>query len=128
VQDPLAVLDRGADGDELRHVGSPLVAADVQSDADDPVRPELIGLLLHPGHGQVTGAVHRLREHVELATRGGPGELEADVEDGAADDEAHRVKARLGDEQELVDAQIRRVQALTVLLQPLAAGLRNALE
>ena len=58
----------------------------------------------------------------------GARDLEADVEDRAAHDQADRVKARLGDEQELVDAQVRGVQALAVLLQPLAPGLRNALE
>ena len=63
---PLAVLDRGADGDELRHVLAPLVAADVQPHADDAVGAELVGLLLHARHRQLARGVHRLREHLHL--------------------------------------------------------------
>ena len=128
VQHALAVLDRGADRDELGHVRAPLVAADLEPHADDPVGAELVGLLLHPRHREVAGAVHRLREDVELAARGRARDLEADVEDRAADDEADRVEAGLGDEQELVDAQVRRVQALAVLLEALAARLGDPLE
>ena len=69
VQLAAAVLDRGADGDELRHVLAPLVAADVQPHADDAVGAELVGLLLHARHRQLAGGVHRLGEHVHLLAR-----------------------------------------------------------
>ena len=61
-----AVLDGRADGDELGEVGAPLVAADVEPHTHDPVGPERVGLLLHAGHGELTGVVHRLRQHVHL--------------------------------------------------------------
>ena len=45
---------------------APLVPAHVEPHADDPVRAELVGLLLHARHGQLAGVVHRLRQHVHL--------------------------------------------------------------
>ena len=50
------------------------------------------------------------------------------MKDRAADDQPDGVEAGLADEQELVDAEVRRVQALAVLLQALAAGLGDPLE
>ena len=41
MQDALAMLDRGADRDELGEIRAPLVAADVQPHADDAVGAEL---------------------------------------------------------------------------------------
>ncbi len=66
VQFAVAVLDGGPDRDELGEVGAPLVAADVQPHADDPVGAELVGLLLHPRHRELAGVVHRLGQHAEL--------------------------------------------------------------
>ena len=57
----LAVADGGADRDELGELAAPLVAADVEPDADDAVGAELVGLLLHPRHRELAGVVHRLR-------------------------------------------------------------------
>ena len=81
---PLAVLDGRADRDELGQVGAPLVAADVQPHADDPVGAELVGLLLHARHRQLAGVVHRLGEHVHLLVLAPDRLLEADVVDRAA--------------------------------------------
>jgi hypothetical protein len=122
------MLDRGTDRDELGHVRPPFVAPDVQSHADDPVRPELIGLLLHAGHGEVTRAVHGLRERVQLAAGGGPRDLDADVEDRASHHEPDRIEPGLADQQELVHAQVRGVEALAVLREPLDPGLGNPLD
>ncbi len=66
VQHAVAVLDGGADRDELGHVLAPLVAADVQAHADDAVRAELVGLLLHARHRELARAVHRFGEDRHL--------------------------------------------------------------
>ena len=113
----VAVLDRRADRDELGHVLAPLVAADVESHADDPVGAELLGLLLHARHRQLARAVHRLREYRHLLALFPAGQLEADVVDRAADHQPERLEARLLDQQELVDGQVGREQAGAVLLQ-----------
>ena len=106
VQRAVAVLDGGADRDELRHVLAPLVAADVQAHADDAVRAELVGLLLHARHRQLARPVHRLGEHSHLLAFLPAGHLDADVVDRAADHQAERLEACLLDEQELVDRQV----------------------
>ena len=77
-------LDRGADGDELGEVGAELLELDVQPDPDDAVGAELVGLGLHPGHRQLAGVVHGLREHVELLVLAPPADLEPDVVDARA--------------------------------------------
>ena len=66
MHDAAAVLDRGADRDELGEVGAPVVAADVEPDADDAVGSELVGLFLHPRHRELAGVVHRLRQDFHL--------------------------------------------------------------
>ncbi len=112
-----AVLDGGAHRDELRHALAPVVAADRQAHADDPVGAELVGLLLHARHRQLAGLVHRLREDVHLLALLPLGLLEADVVDRAADHKAQRLEAGLPDQQELVHGQVAGEQAGTVLLR-----------
>ena len=102
--------DSCSDRDELRHVPTPFVAADIEADTHDPVRPKLVGLLFHPGHREMTRAVHGLREDVQLAARRRTCDLKADVEDRASDNQPDRIETRLGDEQELVDAEVGGVQ------------------
>ena len=60
VQHALAVLDGGADREELGELAAPLVAADVEAHADDAVGAELVGLFLHARHRELAGVVHRL--------------------------------------------------------------------
>ena len=55
-----AVLDGGADRDELREMLAPLVAPDVEPHSDDPVGAELIRFLFHSRHRELAGLVHRL--------------------------------------------------------------------
>src|SRR6185437_3793192 len=130
VQLAAAVLDRGADRDELGQVGAPLVAADVEAHADDPIGAELVGLLLHPGHGQLAGVVHRLSQHAELLALVPARLLPADVVDRAAQHEPERLEPRLLDQQELVHRQVAGEEPARDLLlharDPLAAGLGDA--
>src|ERR1051326_6621452 len=51
----------------------------------DPGRPQRVCLRLHPGHGQLSGVVHRLRQHVEFLVAPPPAELKPDVVDRAAE-------------------------------------------
>ena len=90
VQRAAGVLDRRADGDELGEVLAPLVAPDVQAHADDAVRAQLLGLLLHARHRELAGLVHRLREHGQLLVLAVAGHLQADVVDARADHEPER--------------------------------------
>ena len=117
VQDAFAMLDGCADRDELGHVLAPLVAADVEPHPDDAVGAELVGLLLHPGHRQLAGLVHGLREDRHLLALLPAGQLQADVVDRAPDDQSQRVEAGLLDQQELVHGQVRGEQAAAVLDQ-----------
>ena len=73
---------------------------------DDAVGAELIGLLLHPRHRQLAGAVHRLGEHRHLLAFFPTRHLDPDVVDRASEDQAQRLEPGLLDQQELVDAQI----------------------
>ena len=45
---------------------APVVAADVEPDADDAVGAELVGLLLHARHRELARVVHRLRQDGHL--------------------------------------------------------------
>ena len=129
VQHAVAVLDRGADRDELGHVLAPLVATDVESHADHAVRAELVGLLLHARHRQLARSVHRLREHRQLLAFLPAGHLDADVVDRAAHHQPERLEAGLLDEQELVDADRSEVnRPCAVLLQAGATRLGHALQ
>ena len=124
-----AVLDRGSDRDELGEVGAPFVASDVEPDADDAVRAELVGLLLHPRHRELARVVHRLGQHAELLTLIPHRLLEPDVVDRAAEHEPERLEPGLLDQQELVDREVAGEEpACDVLLHPrdpLAARLRG---
>ncbi len=107
----LGVAHGGADGDELGEVVAPLAAADVEPHGDDPVRAELVGLLLHARHRELAGVVHRLRQDVHLLVLAPRPDLEADVVDRRPDDEPERLEARRLDEQELVDREVAREEA-----------------
>src|SRR5207247_4138914 len=128
VQLAAAVLDGGADGDELGQIGTPLVAADVQPHPDDAVGAELVGLLLHARHRQLAGVVHGLGEDVHLLVLVPVRLLEADVVDRAPDDEAEWVEAGLLHEQELPHREVGREQACLVLGQAAAGVGGDALE
>ena len=123
---PPAVLDGRSDRDELGQVRAPFVAADVEADTDDAVRPELVGLLLHPRHRQLASLVHRLREHRHLHRLLPVRLLEADVVDRAADHEPDRVEPGLLDEVELVHRQVRGEQPPLQLREALAPVLGNS--
>ena len=92
------MLNGGADGDELGHVLTPLVAADVEAYAHHTVGAERVGLLLHPRHRELTSVVHRLREHCHLLAALPARDLNTDVVDRAANDEPQWVEGRLLDE------------------------------
>src|SRR6202035_660151 len=128
VQHSLAVLDRGADRDELGHVLPPLVAADVEPHADNPVGAELVRLLLHTRHRQLARRVHRLGEHRHLLAFLPAGHLDSDVVDRAADDKAQRLEAGLLDEEELVHRQVGGEKPGAVLLRARAPRLGHALQ
>ena len=100
-------LHRGADRDELGDVAAELLQLDVQPHADDAVRPQRVGLGLHPAHGQLARVVHGLGQDVELLVLAPPAELEAHVVDRAAEHQAQRPETGLADQQELVDRQVR---------------------
>ena len=111
VVDPAAAgvrlgLDRGADRDELGDIVAELLHLDVKADADDAVRAERVRLGLHPGHRQLPGVVERLGEHGELLVLAPAADLEADVVDRSAEDQAKRPEARLSDQQELVHREV----------------------
>src|SRR6266568_7207180 len=119
-----SVLDGRTQSDELRHLDAPLIAADVESYADDAVGAKLVGFLLHPGHRQLPGRVHRLREHAHFLALFPSCLLISDVVDRAADDEAERPEARCLHEQELINRKIggekptlQRIHALTAMLR-----------
>src|ERR1700722_7505630 len=99
-------LDRGADRDELGDVRAELLQRDVEADADDAVRAERVRLRLHPGHRQLPGVVQRLGEHGELLVLAPAADLEADVVDRGAQDQAKRAEARLTDQQELFHREV----------------------
>ena len=126
------VLDGRPNGDELSQVGAPFVAPDVEPDAHDPVGAELICLLLHARHRELSGVVHRLGQNAHLLVLIPHRLLEADVVDRAAEHQAERLESRLLDEQELIDRQIAGEEAARrLLLHPFdafAPGLGNPLE
>ena len=99
-------LDRGADRDELGEVVAELLELDLEADPDDAVRPERVGLGLHPSHRQLAGVVHRLRERLELHVLAPPADLEADVVDARAEHEAERAEPGFPHEEELVHTQV----------------------
>ena len=123
-----AVLDGRPDRDELGQVGAPLVPADVEPHADDPVGAELVGLLLHARHRQLAGVVHRLGQHVHLLVLAPVRLLEPDVVDRAPDDQPERVEPRLLHEQELAHREVGGEEAGLVLGQAAARVLGDALE
>jgi hypothetical protein len=49
----VARVDGRAHGDELEQIAAPLVLAHVEADADDAVRAEGLGLLLHSRHREL---------------------------------------------------------------------------
>ena len=113
------MLDRGSHRDELGEVGAPFVASDVEPHADDAVGAELVGLLLHPGHRELAGVVHRLGQHAELLVLVPHRLLEPDVVDRAAEHEPERLEPGLLDQQELVDGEVAGEEpARDVLLHP----------
>ena len=109
-----AGLDGGADGDKLGQVLAPLLPPHLQADADDAVRADAIGFLLHARHRQLAGVVHGLGQRFQLHALVHGGLLPADVIDTGPDDQAERVEAGFFDQQELVDGQVTGEQALLV--------------
>src|SRR5664280_1546118 len=57
---------RGPEGEELDGVAATLVGLLLEPHADDARGTELVGLVLHPGHGQLAGLVQCLGEVGEL--------------------------------------------------------------
>ncbi len=122
----VVVLDRGADRDELGEMLPPFVPSDVEPDADDAVRAELVGFFFHARHRELARLVHRLREDSHLHRLLPARLLVADVVDRAADDEAERVEAGLLDEQELVHREIGGEEAALHLGEALPAVLGHS--
>src|SRR5260370_117159 len=81
------------------------LASRAPSARDDAVRPEGLGLALHPGHAHLPGVLHRLGRPVEFRVLAPPPHLDADVVDRAAEHQAEWAEARLANEQEFVDRQ-----------------------
>ena len=117
VGDPALGLDRGAHGDELGGVLAPLVVVDVEPHPDHAVGPELGGLLLHPGHGQLAGVVHGLGQLGQLLALSPLPGLDAGVVDRRAHHEAEGMEPDLLDQQELVDREVGGEQAVLELLR-----------
>ena len=66
----------------------------------------MVGLGLHPGHGQLPGAVHRLSQDLQflvLRPFSGP---QANVIDGRSDHEAKRLESGLAEQYVLRDRQV----------------------
>jgi hypothetical protein len=103
---------------ELGRIAAPLVVVDVQPNADDAVRPELVGLLLHARHGQLSGVVHRLGELWEFLALAPPSTLDPGVIDGRTHNEAERMKAGLLHQEELVHREVRGEKAMGELFEP----------
>ena len=118
VRGPVLRLDGGADGDELGRIGAPLVVVDVEADPDDAVCAELVGLLLHAVHRQLSCCVHGLGQFGQLLALAPLTGLDPDVVDRRAHHEAERVEAGLLDQQELVHREVGGEQAVLQLLEP----------
>src|ERR1051326_9012893 len=97
-----------APGSALTAVPTAMNSAMSAPDSDDAVRAQRVRLGLHPAHGELTGVVHGLGEHVELLVAAPAADLQPDMVDRAAEDQAERPEADLADQQELVDREVGR--------------------
>src|SRR5271165_3674224 len=119
---------RSPGSDELQDALAPHVALHAQLNADDTVSAEVVGLSLHPGHGQFPGVVHRLSQHLQFLVLRPSSDLQAYVIDGRPDHEAKRLEPGLAEQHVLRDRQVggenaRRGRACGVC-QPADRGLR----
>src|SRR3982751_4837995 len=87
--------NRRARRDELEPALSPHVLLRAQVHADDTIGAEAFGFGLHPTHCEFACGVHGLREHGQFLVLSPPADLDANVVDRRADDEAQRLEARL---------------------------------
>jgi len=101
------VTDRGTGGHELQATLAPGVHLHSQLHADDAVGGQVVGFRAHPGHSQFPGAVHGLREDLKLGVLVPPADLQADVVDRGADDEAERLESGLAEQHILRYRQVR---------------------
>ncbi len=108
------LCSRRAGGQELEHILSPDVGLHAQLHPDDPVRPEVLGLCLHPRHRELARVVHRLGQHPELLVLAPSSQLDPDVVDRRSDDEAERLEAGLAEQDVLGDGQVGREDAARV--------------
>ncbi len=100
------VPDGGAGRDEFQAALTPGVHLHPQLHADDAVGAEVIGLGLHAGHRELARVVHGLGEDLEFLVLVPPADLQADVVDRGADDEAERLEAGLAEQHVLRHRQI----------------------
>jgi ABC-type multidrug transport system fused ATPase/permease subunit len=104
---PVLGLDRRAHRDEFGDVRAELLHFHLEPHADNPVRPQRVGLGLHPGHRQLPGVVHGLRQHVQLLVPAPAADLKPHVVDGRTEHQPQRPEADFADQQELVHRQVR---------------------
>jgi hypothetical protein len=94
-------------GDELQAGLAPGVHLHPQLHPDDAVGGQVVGLGPHPDHGQLPGVVHGLGQDHQFLVLAPAADLQADVVDGGADDEAERLEAGFAQQDVLRDRQVR---------------------
>src|SRR5580698_7330374 len=118
----------GPGSDELKNALTPRVGLHPQLNADNAVRAEMVGLGLHPGHGQFPGVVHRLGQDLQFLVLRPSSDLQANVIDRRSDHEAERFEPGLAEQYVLRDRQVRgenaRRRGARGLCQPARRGLR----
>src|ERR1700689_5523988 len=113
--------------DELQNTLAPHVTLHAQLDADDAIGTEVVGLRLHPAHGQFPGVVHGLGQDLQFLVLRPPSDLQADVIDRRSDHETKRLEPGLAEQHVLGDRQVRgedpRRSRARGLRQPALRGL-----
>src|SRR5580704_611180 len=119
---------RSPGSDELQDALAPHVALQAQLNADDTVSAEVVGLGLHPGHGQFPGVVHRLSQDLQFLVLRPSSDLQADVIDRRSHHEPERLEPGLAEQHVLRDRQVGGENASRSgacgLGQPAGRGLR----
>ena len=102
----LQVPHGGAGGHELQHVHAPRVHLHLQLHAHDAVRAQVLRFGLHAGHGELSGVIHGLGQHLQFLVLAPATHLQADVIDRRAENEAERLEAGLAQQHVLGHRQV----------------------